>query len=112
MMQLALVYDSCSFTVAKTGRCILLLVSQLNQQGFMVQMDARFQLATFKTFSAATNSQASKVLGVKLSTDDELVELDVAEVDLTVITTGEIYTYVDLQNSLEDIRYAEPQLLT
>ena len=28
MMQYAIVYDSCSFTIERTGMCILLLVSQ------------------------------------------------------------------------------------
>ena len=42
MMKLTHIFDSCSFTVKKTGCCMLVLVSEATQKGHIVQMDARF----------------------------------------------------------------------
>ena len=104
MMQYALVYDSCSFTAPKTGYCIFMIVSQLSRKGIMVQIDPRMQRdVVFKPFSPTL-----KILGMKLSNDDELAAQLNNKTDLTVVTSGEIFTYEDIQLNFEDVRTAQP----
>ena len=56
----------------KTGLCVLMLVSMVDQSGVMVEMDARYPSTTFKQFNPSTNFK--KILGIKLSLDEELQE--------------------------------------
>ena len=97
-------YDSCSFTIQQTGFNILMVVSKASQHGIMVQMDARGPSATFKPFTKAYGFQ--KILGIKLSDDDWLVEspVETKEVSLTIVTAGEVYLYADLQNTFQDVQ--------
>ena len=49
-----------------------MLVSMVDQSGVMVEMDARYPSTTFKQFNPSTNFK--KILGIKLSLDEELQE--------------------------------------
>lgn len=54
-------------------------------------MDARYKNAVFKALNPAQSSQ--KVLGVKLSREDQLMPSQVVDAtSLTIFTAGEIYT--------------------
>ena len=80
-----------------------MVVSKASQHGIMVQMDARGPSATFKPFTK--NYGYQKILGIKLSDDDWLVEspVETKEVSLTIVTAGEVYLYSDLQNTFQDV---------
>ena len=75
-------------------------------------MDARFKSATVKPLSPLLSSaNGQKVLGVKLSTDDELIaQTSQPEelVDMTVVTACDVLVYKDLQVSLTEIRTSKP----
>jgi len=109
-MLYSLVYDACSFTLQSSGLHILLLVSQTSKQGIFVQMDGRVQTSLFKTIGLS--GQASRILGVKLSSEEELVEPSSCIVNLTIMTTGQVYIYLDLQRTFVGVRQAEPLSLT
>lgn len=73
-------------------------------------MDTRQQSTIFKQFSPKTNF--NKILGVKLSSDAELIESSDSPVNLTIATAGQIYLYRDLQNTFQSVRLTEPLSLT
>ena len=72
--------------------------------------DPLSQRLEFKPFTKASSFQ--KILGVKISCDDELVENTIDTVDLTIVTAGEVFVYNDIRTSFRDIRTIKPVLLS
>lgn len=107
-MQSTLVFDSCSFTVEKTKQNILILVNQATQLGTMIQMDENLGRAFFKGISTQSSLTTSKVLGVKLSCEEQLQEQMTEQTGLTVVMAGDIATFDHVQANFVDIRNIQP----
>lgn len=72
--------------------------------------DPLSQRCEFKPFTKAANFQ--KILGIKISSDDELIENTTDAADLTIVTTGEVFVYNDIRKNFRDIRTIKAALLS